>query len=288
MFRSPAARLTGALVYNSAVGRTQLKPILRRTLTLTMLLAGSLRAAAQTAQSPPPPASSASPQTKIQLSFVNSCRPGAPEAEQMKRLLLRFNETPRFSADFEISRGLTTLTGEEARAAGLATQGAATPSSWVRIRREFPERAPLTDAQYSLSLEAGSVSESLTLHLRDSREALQISISTAATGSAGEMLKADTPPARISIERFGKASIVLARCAGADQSSYEPLFQAAAEIFQRYRAAMAVRSVVPAELTHLPAVKESGESRGGAGMEGKESGGKESWGKESKAPGTNH
>jgi hypothetical protein len=67
----------------------------------------------------------------------------------------------------------------------------------------------------------------------------------------------DTPPDRIRIERFGKASIVLARCNGADQSAYEPVFAAARGVFEKYRAAMAVRTVIPAEFAHLQGRKES-------------------------------
>jgi hypothetical protein len=110
-------------------------------------------------------------------------------------------------------------------------------------------------------------SEVLALHLRDSkaedsktgdiREVLQILISNSVTGSAAQAVKLDTPPDRIRIERFGKASIVLARCGGIDQSAYEPLFQAAGGILQKYRVAMAVKNVVPAELAHLPGRKES-------------------------------
>ena len=151
----------------------------------------------------------------------------------MGRALARVKANPQFSSDFEISRGITTLTEAEARAAGVPSGAAETPSAWVRIEREFPEQAPLTDVQYSMSVQAGEASESLALHLRDNREALQISISDAVKGSAAEAVKADTPPERIRIERFGKASIVLARCGGMDQSSYEPLFQTAGEILQK-------------------------------------------------------
>jgi hypothetical protein len=115
----------------------------------------------------------------------------------------------------------------------------------------------LTDAQYSLSAEGSSASEVLALHLRDTREVLQILISDSVTGNPSQVAKADTPPDRIRIERFGKASIVLARCAGVDQSAYEPLFEAARGVFERYRAAMAVKSVAPAELARLPGRKES-------------------------------
>ncbi len=122
----------------------------------------------------------------------------------------------------------------------------------MRIRKEFPEKAVLTDAQYSLSVEGNAASEALALHLRDSREVLQILISDTVAGSAAQVVRAETPPDRIRIERFGKASIVLARCGGVDQSAYEPLFAQAGGILEQYRAAMAVKTVVPAELAHLP------------------------------------
>jgi hypothetical protein len=221
---------------------------------------------------------SESQETKIQVNFLNPCRPAPADVEEMARALARVKENPRFSFDFEISRGVTTLTEAEARAAGVPAGAANTPSAWVRIQREFPDKAPLTDVQYSMSVDAGEASESLAMHLRDSREVLQIWISDAVKGSAAEAVKADTPPERIRIERFGKASIVLARCGGMDQSSYEPLFQSAGEILRKYRTAMAVKSVVPAELARLPAARKS---------LGKASGSKESRGKESKAAGAN-
>jgi len=223
------------------------------------------------------------PQTKIQVNFLNTCRPPSSDVEEMGRALARVKETPRFSADFEISRGVTTLTEAEARAAGVPAESALTPSAWVRIEHEFPDKAPLTDVQYSLSVDAGSASESLALHLRDSREVLQIWISDAVKGSAAEVVKADTPPERIRIERFGKASIVLARCGGIDQSAYEPIFQTAGEILRKYRAAMAVKSVVPAEMARLPSAGKAGGKESGS----KSSKGIESKGKKSKAAGEN-
>ena len=165
----------------------------------------------------------------------------------------------------------------------VTAEAAETPSAWVRIQREFPEKAPLTDVQYSLSVAAGEASELLALHLRDTRAVLQISISDTVKGTAAEAVKADTPPERIRIERFGKASIVLARCGAMDQSAYEPLFQTAGEILQKYRTAMAVKTVAPAELARLPAAKPSSGKQSGS----KVSRGKASGGKESKAAGAN-
>lgn len=199
----------------------------------------------------------AAPQTKIQVNFLNSCRPAPGDLEEMGRALARVKQRPSFAADFEVSRGLTTLTEAEARAAGAPAGSGNTASTYVRIRKEFPENAALTDAQYSLSVEGNSAGEVLALHMRDSREVLQILISDSVVGSAAQVVKVDTPPDRIRVERFGKASIVLARCGAVDQSAFEPLFQTAANILEEYRAAMAVKRVVPAELAQLPGHKES-------------------------------
>jgi hypothetical protein len=203
------------------------------------------------------PSVAPSPKPKIQVNFLNTCRPPEGDLAEMGRALARVKDRPSFSTDFEISRGLTTLNEPEARAAGAPEGSGGTLSTWVRIHKEFPEKAVLTDAQYSLSAEASSASEVLALHMRDTREVLQILISDSVTGTPAQVAKVDTPPDRIRIERFGKPSIVLARCSGIDQSAYEPLFVAAGGILEKYRAAMAVKRVVPAELAHLPGHKES-------------------------------
>lgn len=197
------------------------------------------------------------PQTKFQVNLLNSCRPAQADVDEMKKALAKVNGKPAFAADFEISRGLTTLSGAEARAAGASDGNSSMPSTWVRIRREFPEKAALTNAQYSLSQEGGSTSEVLALHLGTSKaessgDVLQILISDSVVGNPAQVVKVDTPPDRIRIERYGKSSVVLARCGTMDQSAYEPLFQTAREILAKYRLAMAVKTVIPAELAHLP------------------------------------
>jgi hypothetical protein len=229
---------------------TVLRAMLRTALQTTLLAAVCLAQAA--------PAGDGAAQPKIKVNFLNTCRPAQADLDEMGRALKRVNERPRFSSDFEISRGLTTLTEAESSAAGVPAGVGSIPSTWVRIRREFPEKAALTDVQYSLSVEGGAASEVLALHLRDDREALQILISDSVTGSAEQAVKADTPPERIRIERFGKVSIVLARCGAVDQSAYEPLFRTAGEILENYRTAMAVRKVVPAEMARVHGGQESG------------------------------
>jgi hypothetical protein len=71
------------------------------------------------------------------------------------------------------------------------------------------------------------------------------------------MLATNTPAGRIKLERFGKSSVVLARCPGTegnpppDQSAYEPLFQSATAIVANYRNLLAARQTVPAELARI-------------------------------------
>jgi len=220
-----------------------------------IVVLGSLLSTAGRAQQAP--ATGAAPQPQIQVNFLNTCHPAQVDIEAMGRALALVKGRPGFTTDFEISRGLTTLSEAEARAAGAPAGSGNTPSSWVRIRREFPEKAVLTDVQYSLSSEDKASNEVLALHLRDTREALQILISDSVAATPAQVVKLDTPPDRKRIERFGKSSIVLARCGAVDQSSYEPIFASAREILEKYRVAMAVKTVVPAELARLPKAKES-------------------------------
>jgi len=71
------------------------------------------------------------------------------------------------------------------------------------------------------------------------------------------MLSSSTPVSRVKLERFGKASVALARCSGGegtpvtDQSAYEPIFRAASSIMERYRDALGARKMVPQELAQL-------------------------------------
>ncbi len=77
------------------------------------------------------------------------------------------------------------------------------------------------------------------------------------------MLSTSTPASRIKLERFGKSSVVLGRCAGTegnpapDQSAYEPLFQSATAIVNNYRNLLAARTTVPAELVRVNSVEAS-------------------------------
>jgi hypothetical protein len=71
------------------------------------------------------------------------------------------------------------------------------------------------------------------------------------------MLGTNTPVSRIRLERFGKSSVVLARCSASatgpapDQSAYEPLFRTASAIGADYRNLLRVPQTVPDELNRV-------------------------------------
>jgi hypothetical protein len=132
-------------------------------------------------------------------------------------------------------------------------------SDWVRIRREFPTGATFANVQYSFSTDASTMIETLVLRVREPKDLMEVSIedSASAVTTAAAMLSTDTPVARIRLERFGKASIALARCpaeeghAAVDQTPYEPIFRSASAILTHYREALGVRNTVPQELSRM-------------------------------------
>jgi hypothetical protein len=101
--------------------------------------------------------------------------------------------------------------------------------------------------------------ETLTLHVRDPKDLVQLSIedSASAVASPAAMLRSNTPVGRIRLERFGKTSVVLARCAGTagspppDQTAYEPLFRDASSVLGHYRDVLGARRTVPEELAKV-------------------------------------
>jgi hypothetical protein len=140
--------------------------------------------------------------------------------------------------------------------------GAVSAADWVRVRREFPGATLFSNVQYSFSVDATNMVETLVLRVRDPKpnDLMQVSIedSASAVTSATAMLSSSTPVSRVKLERFGKASVALARCSGTegnptDQSAYEPIFKTASSIMEHYRGALDAGKVVPQELAHLRA-----------------------------------
>lgn len=177
---------------------------------------------------------------QIRVNYLNVCTPSAADKQAIASALEHVPAAPRFGLEFEIARGRSTAPD-------------APMASWVRVRREFPAEVPLTNAQYSVSLDSSDIVETIVFRWRDPKEVLQLSIedSVSNVASPATVVSTDTPPTRIRVERFGKPSLVLSRCAQADQSAYESLFTTAGLVMGRYRAALGVKESVPPELARL-------------------------------------
>ena len=207
-----------------------------------------------------------SSQPQVKVNMLNVCSPSPEEQQEIGAALARIPKQPLFSPDFEVDRGRSTL---EERPDFLKTGESAQFSSdsgtaeWVRIRREFPAQSLFSTVQYSFSRDPKNMVETLIFHVHDPKDLMQVAIedNAAAVTTPATMLSTSTPASRIKLERFGKSSIVLARCPGTegspppDQSAYEPLFQSATAIVTNYRNLLAARNTVPAELARVGSVE---------------------------------
>jgi hypothetical protein len=203
-------------------------------------------------------------QPKVKVNMLNVCSPSVEEQKEIAAALAKVPKQPLFGTDFEVDRGQTSL-DEPAGFLQPAPNTQISPdrdtSAWVRIRHEFSVQALFSTVQYSFSQDARNMVETLVFRVREPKDLLQLSIEDSASSvtSAEAMLSASTPVTRVKLERFGKSSIVLARCNAAegspapDQSSYEPLFQTASGLVSNYRRLLAAPQVVPDELAKVTA-----------------------------------
>jgi hypothetical protein len=208
-----------------------------------------------------------SPQPQVKVNVLNVCTPSADEQKEIAAALARAPKQPLFSADFEVSRGRSTLSDM----ASFLKPGQSAPStdesstaSYVRIRREFSVQALFSSVQYSFSNDGHTMVETLVLHVRDPKDLMSLSLEDSASSvtTVEAMLTSNTPVNRVRLERFGKSSVALARCSAADggpapdQSVYEPLFRGASEVLANYRRLLSASIIVPEELAKI-----SGQSR---------------------------
>jgi hypothetical protein len=211
-------------------------------------------AAAVSAQQPP------AQQPAVKVNVLNVCAPSADEQKELSSALAKVPGKPAFSKDYEVARGHSTL-DPTTPIPGMQPlpPGSVSAANWVRVRREFPDATLFSNVQYSFSVDAKDMVETLVLRVRDPKDLMQVSIedSASAIASAAAMLSTSTPVSRVKLERFGKSSVVLARCSGTegnpatDQTKYEPIFQAASAIMERYRDALGARQMVPEELARM-------------------------------------
>jgi hypothetical protein len=226
-----------------------------KTIAFVMALAWVSMAGAQEAGTPKP---------KVKVNMLNVCSPGKDEQQEIASALSRVPLHPAFSADFEVDRGRSVLS-DSANLLGAGANQPTTPSDqasadFVRIRRDFAGPAGIySTVQYSFSRDRQQMVETLVFRVREPKDLLQVSIedSAATVTTAAMMLSAKTPAARIKLERFGKSSVVLARCSGEgggtppDQSAYEPLFSSASNVMSGYRTLLGAPKLVPEELVRV-------------------------------------
>jgi len=202
------------------------------------------------------------PQPQVKVTMLNVCTPLAEEQKEIASALARVPKQPLFGPDFEIDRGRSSL--EESPnflQPGQSAQMSEDSSTaiWVRIRKEFSVQALFSTVQYSFSVDPKNMVETLVFHVRDPKDLMELTIedSASAVTSASAMLATSTPASRVKLERFGKSSVVLARCSATeagpapDQSAYEPLFQSASSIVSTYRALLGAKQAVPDELARI-------------------------------------
>ena len=201
-------------------------------------------------------------QPQVRVNVLNVCSPSPEEQQEIASALEHVPKQPLFSQEFEIDRGRSLLEQSPdflQPGANTKVASGSDTAEWVRIRREFAAQAMFSTVQYSFSRDPRNMVETLVFHVRDPKDLLQVSVedSAAAVTTPSSMLAADTSASRIKLERFGKSSVVLARCSGSegtpppDQSAYEPLFQSASAIAANYRGLLGARRTVPEELGRI-------------------------------------
>jgi hypothetical protein len=232
--------------YNAAVFRTFL-------LAVCLAFAGVCAAqeAGQKQQTPP-----------VRVHVLNVCTPSAEEQQEIAAALAAIPKRPSFSPDFEVDRGRSLLdpSSNPLMAAGSLPKTAETAiADFVRMRHDIAGGSQYSTVQYSFSRDNKEMIETLVFRVKDPKDLLQVSLedSASAVTPAAAMLSSATPVSRIKLERFGKPSVVLARCSGVeggppvDQSRYEPLFSSATAALSRYRDLLGARTLVPEELLRL-------------------------------------
>ena len=194
--------------------------------------------------------------TQVKINYLNVCTPSVEEQKELSSALARLPAHPRFSEDFEVSRGRTSLTEPPIKLAGVETEeapAAGGTSKWVRVRREFAADSPFVSVQYSVSVDQKNIVETLVFRSREAKDVIQTSLEDSVSASSDplQVLKVDTPVDRVRIERFGKSSVVLTRCPSADQKTYQPLFDQGSSVLAHYRSILGVQQIVPADLKRL-------------------------------------
>ena len=199
---------------------------------------------------------------QIKVNVLNVCTPSQEEQQQIASALSSIPKRPSFSPDFEVDRGRSVLdpSSNPLMAAGtVAVAGQSAIADFVRARHDLSGDSQFATVQYSFSRDSKQMVETLVFRVREPKDLLQLSLEDSASSVTGAsaMLNSATPVSRIKLERFGKPSIVLARCSSfetgqpVDQSKYEPLFASATATLSNYRRLLGATTLVPEELAQL-------------------------------------
>lgn len=228
-----------------------------------ILLAGALFAVAVIC---PAQEASAPSKPQVKVNILNVCAPSPEEQQEIASALAHVPVKPAFSPDFEVDRGRSVLNPSDnpLLAAGNAPIASdAASADFVRIRHDFTGQSIFSTVQYSFSRDTQQMVETLVFRVRDPKDLLQLSIDDSASSvtTPAVMLSAGTPANRIKLERYGKSSVVLARCPGEgdnpppDQSAYEPLFASASSLLADYRRILGAKALIPEELAKMENAK---------------------------------
>ena len=179
-------------------------------------------------------------QPEVRLNYMNVCTPGAKDREQIVAALNALMPAVKPAMDYEASRGRAT--------------GESTTAWYIRLRREFPPKSAFVTAQYSIQENGENMVETLVLHPRDPKTALQVLLEDSASlhsAPIAALLNVNSPVTRIKVERFGSASVGLDRCPEADQQAYESIFSQASQTFAAYRSTLGLKSMLQRDLIWL-------------------------------------
>ncbi len=181
----------------------------------------------------------------VKINYLNVCAPSDAEKDEIKAALDRVPRKATFAQDFEVTRGRSSMQDAE-------------PARYIRLRRELASDPLFSNVQYSLSTDASDTVETLVLKVRDPKDLFSIALEDQVSAEASApalVLDVNTPVSRIKLERFGKANLVLARCPGADQSAYEPLFTKASALLAGYRRSLGLHTMFRMDINWLSSAK---------------------------------
>jgi hypothetical protein len=224
---------------------------------LLLILISANFGSSAAAQQPPSP-----PQPKVKVNLLNVCTPSPEEQKEIASALARVPKQPLFGLDFEVDRGRSTLEQSPnflQPGSGVHGSPDAPTAEWVRIRHEFAVQALFSSVQYSFSMDSQNMVETVVFHVREPKDLMELSLEDSASSvtSPADMLASSTPVTHIKLERFGKSSVVLARCPASenglppDQSAYEPLFTGATAVLGNYRSLLNAGHLVPEEMARI-------------------------------------